>query len=80
MLKPLDDYRLTDVWRTTVSQRHVLQLPSDEKRTYKKWKRATFIACGAVAIITLMLSIAMSPNERTSTSKSEKYSSIVPGR
>ncbi len=37
-----------------------------------------FIVYGAVAIIIVMLSIAIGPTERASTSKSEMHSSLVP--
>ena len=79
MSEPLDDYYQSNVSRTTVSGRHLLQLTTDKKRTYQKWKRAMFIAYGAVAIIVVMLSMAIGPTETASTGKSETYSSLVPG-
>jgi hypothetical protein len=41
--KPLGDDWQSDALQTTVlSQRHFPPLTNDEKRTYQKWKRATF--------------------------------------
>ena len=80
MSKPLDEYYQSNASRTTVSARHLLQLTTDKKRTYQKWKRAMFIVYGAVAIIVVMLSIAIGPTEKASTSKGEAYSSLVPGK
>ena len=55
-----------------------MPLSIDDKRTYQKWKRATFIVYGAVAIIILMLSIAIGPTDTASPSNSEMYSSLAP--
>ena len=77
--KHLGDDCQSDASRATaVSRRHFPPLTIDDKRTYQKWKRATFILYGAVAIIIVVLSIAIGPADKASTSKSEMYSSLVP--
>jgi hypothetical protein len=76
--KELDDHYQSDASRTTAFPRNFPPLTNDEKRTYQKWKRATFIVYGAVAIIIVTLSIAIGPTENASTGKNEMYSSLAP--
>ena len=71
------EYYQSDVSRTTVSRRHLSQLTHEDKLTYRKWKRATFIVYGAVAIVIVVLSIVIGPTDSTSN-KGEIYSSLGP--
>ena len=73
-----DDFQSDALQTTARSGRHLSQQSSDHKRTYQKWKRATFIIYGAVATILVILSIAIGPTESASTSKSEMLSSLAP--
>jgi hypothetical protein len=74
--KPLDDDYHSDASRPTAQYgRHLSRLTIDEKRTYQKWKRATFIVYGTVAVVIVMVSIAIGP---TDTSTHEIHSALAP--
>jgi hypothetical protein len=65
----LDDDYHSDASRPTAEYgKHLSRLTIDENRTYQKWKRATFIVYGPVAVIIVVLSIAIGPTDRNSAS------------
>ena len=71
------EYYQSDVSRTTVPRRHLSQLTTEDKLTYRKWKRATLIVYGAVAMVVVVLSMVIGPTDSASN-KGEMYSSLGP--
>jgi|tagenome__1003787_1003787.scaffolds.fasta_scaffold20660491_2 hypothetical protein len=66
-----------DASRVTAHSRRCFSLLSDEdKRTYHKWKHATLIVYGSVAVMMVMLALALSPTDRISP-EGEMYSSLA---
>lgn len=62
------DYH-SDASRPTAEYgKHLSRLAIDEKRTYQKWKRATFIVYGSVAVFIMAWSIAIHPTDRNGAS------------
>jgi hypothetical protein len=79
LMMPFNDEVQSGSSRTTaVGGKYLSEMSIDEKRTYQKWKRATFIVYGAVAAIVAMLLIAIGPTDKTANSKGEMHSSLEP--
>jgi len=75
--KPLDDDYHSDASRPTAEYgRHLSRLTHDEKHTYQKWMRATFIVYGAAAVVIVVLSIAIGPTD--TSPPNEMHSALAP--
>jgi hypothetical protein len=70
-------------WRPTVSQtasadrRGFAPLTNEEQKTYRRWRRTTLIAYGALAIFLTAIAIAIGPPDPTTAKHNAAYSAMA---
>ena len=70
-------------WRPTVShaasadRRRFAPLTNEEQNTYRRWRRTTLIAYGALAIFLAALAIAIGPPDPATAKHNAAYSAMA---